>query len=310
MFTIGIDVGGTHIRAAAVDADGRIFRARRAPTPRNGDGLVDWIALAVRQIQEEAERGVASAVGLALPGILDAKCASLIRSVNLPFLEGRPIREELAGRTGLAVTVLPDADAATWGEYSVLIPPPACFIHLRLGTGVACGIVAEDQLRPTDPDRNTHWRVLVVDDRPGATFCSCGLRGCLETIASGLAIEQRATSLGCRGGLAELQSAWERSEPSARMLIEDIANAIASAIGNLKSQISDRLVVCLGGGVVQVLPCILGKTEERLHSLRDSAPGGVALIPARLGDDAGVIGAGLLAAVVSPRWGLRNRGNR
>lgn len=298
MFTIGIDVGGTHIRAAAVNPNGRIISACRAPTPRDGDELYNWIALAVRRIQVESECGSASVVGLALPGIVDAERGLLLRSVNLPYLQDRLIGEELADRTGLAVKLMTDADAATWGEYSACTPRLRMFVHLRFGTGIACGIVVDDRLQPTDPNRTTHWKVLVVDDRPDAAVCPCGLRGCLETIASGPAIEQQAESLGCYGGLAGLQKAWERNEPSARTIVDEVTHAIAAAIWNLKSQISGGFVVCLGGGVVQALPCIVELTANRLRTLRTSVPGSAAtvdLISAKLEDNAGVIGAGLLA---------------
>lgn len=298
MFAIGIDVGGTNIRAAAVDSAGRIHFDRRVPTPRSAGAVRDWIADAVCQIRAEVAAETALAVGLALPGIVDAERGLLLRSVNLPFLQGRPIRDELVNTTGLPVSLMTDADAATWGEYSACVPCPRAFVHLRLGTGVACGIVVDGRLQPTDPHRTTHWKVLVVDDRPDAMACPCGLRGCLETIASGSAIERRAMSLCCDGGLAGLQEAWEQNDPNARTIIDEVAHAIASAIWNLKSQISDGLVICLGGGVVQSLPGIVGQTANRLRTMRDPTLGSattVTLIPAKLGDDAGVIGAGLLA---------------
>jgi len=295
MFTIGIDVGGTQIRVAAVDPDGRILSPRRAPTPPSGDELFDWIALEIQRIRSESECGPASAVGLALPGIVDRERGLLVRSVNLPFLESRPIREELANRIGLPVSLMSDADAATWGEYLACTPEPGAFVHLRLGTGVACGIVVDDRLQSTGIDRRTHWEVLVVDDGPEAAPCPCGLRGCLETIASGPALESRAARMGFAHGLDGLQQAWERNEPGARTIIDSVANATASAICNLKSQILNGAVVYLGGGVITALPCLVEQTAIRLRSRDDAFTRCITVHPSRLGDDAGVIGAAMLA---------------
>jgi len=310
MFTIGIDVGGTQIRVAAVDPDGRILSPRRAPTPRSGDELFDWIALEIQRIRSESESGPASAVGLALPGIVDRERGLLVRSVNLPFLESRPIREELANRIGLPVSLMSDADAATWGEYFACTPQPGAFVHLRLGTGVACGIVVDDRLQSTGINRKTHWEVLVVDDGSEAAPCPCGLRGCLETIASGPALERQAATMGYEDGLAGLQSAWGRCEPAARVVVDRVADALVSAISNLKSQIHDcplphgrgsegtdplRVLVCLGGGVITALPCLVDQTAIRLRSRDEDFMRCVTVHPSRLGDDAGVIGAAMLA---------------
>jgi glucokinase len=295
MFTIGIDVGGTHIRAATIDSVGHVLSNRRAPTPRTVDDFREWIVHAVQHIHEDTANGPVVAVGLALPGVVDSERGVVIRSVNLPFLEGWLLRDELSKRARLAVTLMTDADAATWGEYSACTPRPRAFVHLRLGTGVACGIVVDNRIQPTDPKRTTHWKFLVVDDHSDAIACPCGLRGCLETIASGPALEARAARMGFAKGLDGLQQAWERNESAACEIVDDAARGLKNAIRNLKSQISNDFVVCLGGGVITALPCLLEKTAKLLRSFDDDFVRCVVVHPSRLGDDAGVIGAARLA---------------
>jgi len=312
MLTIGIDVGGTLIRAAAIDSVGRILSSRRAPTPRTVDGFREWIVHAVHHIREDSANRTVVAVGLALPGVVDRDRGVLIRSVNLSFLEGRPIVHELTPRLATRVELCTDADAATWGEYWACTPRPMAFVHLRLGTGIASGIVVDNRLQPTDPDRTTHWEVLVVDHRPDAPLCPCGMRGCLETIASGPALEGQEAEMGYENGSTGLQSAWERDEPLARMIVDRSAAALVSAICNLKSHIQDcplphgrgsdptispEIVICLGGGVLTALPCLFEQTAKRLRSFDDDFTRCVAVHPSRLGDDAGVIGAATLARV-------------
>ncbi len=296
MFAIGIDVGGTAIRAAAIDPVGKVLSNLRSCTPRTVDDFRGWIVHAVQHIREETN-GTIIAVGLALPGVVDSERGVVKRCVNLPFLEGQLLRDELSKRLQLAVRIMTDADAATWGEYWACAARSRAFVHLRLGTGVACGIVVEDRLQPTDPNRTTHWKVLVVDDRPEAVACPCGLRGCLETIASGPALEERAARMGFANGLEGLQRAWERNEPAARTIVDSAANATASAICNLKSHISNEFVVYLGGGVITALPCLFQQTAKHLRSFDDGFTRRVIVHPSRLGDDAGVIGAGLLARI-------------
>jgi len=296
MFTIGIDVGGTHIRAAAIDSDGRILSSRRAPTPRCVDDFRDWIVHAVQHIREDTAIGTVIGVGLALPGVVDSERGVVKRCVNLPFLEGRLLRDELSKSTRLAVRIMTDAEAATWGEYSACTPRPRAFVHLRLGTGIACGIVMDNRLQPTDPHRTTHWKILVVDDGPHAAHCPCGLRGCLETIASGPALEAQARKTGFADGLVALQMAWERNELAARDIVDGASRAIAAAICNLKSQIPNGAVVCLGGGVITALPCLFEQTAKHLCSFEDDFTRRVVVHPSRLGDDAGVIGAAMLAS--------------
>ena len=297
MLAIGIDVGGTSIRAAAIDSVGRVLSSRRAPTPRSFDDFCEWIVDAVQHIREDTANGTVIGVGLALPGVVDAERGMVKRCVNLPFLQAWPLRDELSKNTGLAVRLMTDADAATWGEYSACAPRPRAFVHLRLGTGVACGIVVEDRLQPTDLDRTTHWNVLVADRSPNALPCPCGLRGCLETIASGPALEAHAARMGFANGLDGLQQAWERNESAACEIVDDAARGLMTAIGNLKSQISNDFVVCLGGGAITALPCLLEQTAKRLRSFDPDFTRRVALHQSRLGDDAGVVGAAMLAGV-------------
>ena len=297
MHTIGIDVGGTSTRAAAIDSVGRILSSRRAPTPRGVDDFCGWIVDVVQHIQRGIAEGTVGGVGLALPGVVDAERGVVKRCVNLPFLEGQLLRDELSKNTGLAVRLMTDADATTWGEYTACTPRPRSFVHLRLGTGVACGIVVDNRLQPTDPERTTHWKVLVVDDRPEAVACPCGLRGCLETIASGPSLEARAARAAIPGGLAGLQQAWERNDSAASEIVSNAARGLVAAISNLKSRNSNEFVVCLGGGVITALPCLLEQTAERLRSFDDDFPKRVVIHPSRLGDDAGVIGAANLARV-------------
>jgi predicted NBD/HSP70 family sugar kinase len=299
LVAIGIDVGGTQTRVALVDQAARVHARRSRPTKEISalHPLVDWLADSAAELGREAESaaGTARGVGIALPGTLDRDRRTVVRSLNLPFLEGRSFVDTLATRLDRPPVLLTDAEAASWGEYMVYEPKPGRFVHLRLGTGIACGVVTDGVLHRLDAGRRRHLDLLVVDTGPQVRPCRCGRRGCLETIASGPALEQVALALFGVAGLSKLEEAWRQGDSAVTQWLEQVADAVAAAVGNLTKRFGTG-VVCLGGGVFEQLPSLRALTAARLAGSNDV---GLAdrpvLEPDRLGDDAGVVGAGLWA---------------
>ncbi|MCH8146933.1 MAG: ROK family protein [Planctomycetes bacterium] len=298
MILIGVDVGGTHTRVGAVDGAGRLLRTTRLLTPSGADGarLVALIARAFRKITEPSGESI-DAVGLALPGLVDAKTGRLIRSVNLTNIEGNPIADALGVEIGLPVHLLTDIQAATWAEYGALDPRPGRFVHLRLGTGAGLCAVLNGQLEAQDPTRSTHHPLLVVDPAPTAAKCPCGLRGCLEGFVAAPALVARMSEhVGC-GELRELQMHYDAGESFALAIIDLAGDALAVALENV-SRTYDADVVSVGGGVIMALPSLLGRAVEaygaRLHADRSQKRSSIRA--AQWGDDAGVMGAARLAA--------------
>ena len=299
LIAIGVDVGGTQTRAAAVDRTGKILArsCHRTDEADSADPVVTRLVGAIENVRDEV--GIGSSVeirlGVGLAGTLDQQRRIVVRSINVPFLEGYPLKDELARRTGCPTVLFTDAEAATWGEYLSCAPRPGRFVHLRLGTGVACGVVVEGRLQRLDADRREHLDVLVVDKTPGARLCPCGRRGCLETIASGRALEERAREVGYTSGIAGLRQAWEQGDETAVALIQNVTHALTEAVGNLATHFQPG-VICVGGGVVTGLPFLMDRTIARLEAVRDeNSKTEVSVVPARLGDDAGLNGAALLA---------------
>lgn len=294
---VGIDVGGTHVRWAVVNARGRMgARRRQATSPcRAPEDFVRPILRGIAGVINESATGLAPgagpmiAVGLALPGLIDPQRGCLVRSVNFPFLEEFPIRSAVAQATGYPVELMTDAAAATWGEYRALKPPSPDLAHLRLGTGVACGVVRRGELLPLDAGRIRHLEVLVVEHGTEAMPCRCGLRGCLETIASGRALEEQWSTAHGAGGLYGLREALLRNDSEARRIIERACGGLHRAIAQVAREFGMALVN-LGGGVLAHFPEIADKV------LADMDAGDAIMVRrAVLGDDAGVIGAALRA---------------
>jgi predicted NBD/HSP70 family sugar kinase len=295
MFSIGIDIGGTWLRIAAVAKDNRLLARRRSPLRVTGlsqAGLLDHLATGVQEVVSAARAslGTARAVGtrevvagIAVPGVIDTERGMVIRSVGLPFLDGLPFREAAERRLEMPVALTTDAQACCWGEFQACRPPASCFIHLRIGTGVACAVARESRVDLLDRDGTRHPRLLIVDQSSEALTCRCGLRGCLETIASGHALS----------GLVGNSSAAidSVSEP----ILEKAAAGAVRAILNLVSHYQPD-VLCLGGGLLDHCPALRLLILRRYDAERAHAKALPPLSPAKLSDDAGPIGAAQLAS--------------
>lgn len=299
--TLGIDVGASTTRTAVVDAAGRVYvyRALDTPADDSGDALVRLLVGGAKDIAHEAGITLEDipAVGLALPGLVDPQNGTLRRCVNLPGLTGRPMRDELTRAFGCPVVVMTDAQAATWGEYACRTQRPDCFVHLRIGTGVACGVARGGEFLGLDDGRTAHLSTLVVETGKTARPCLCGQRGCLETIASGVALTARMSQLGWTADLSQLQHEFDHGTPDAITVVAETAQAMARALDNLTAAYHPD-VISVGGGVIIHAPCLLTEAVSRF----DSGHGATSIEASRLADRAGVIGAALLAAAAPPAF--------
>ena len=288
---IGIDLGGTYTRAALVDQDGAIRNQRREPTlpSPSADALYEHLASLRANLSAP---DAAMPIGVAIPGTLDDERVAVVRSVSFSVLESRPVADELARHLGHPVHLLTDAEAATWGEFLARSEHARRFVHLRLGTGIACGVVIDRALQRLDAQRTTHMAALVVDRTPSALPCRCGLSGCLETIASGAALETQARLIGMTDGLDELRAGWQQGRPEAVEVIERAASALSVALRNLIETFKAD-AVCIGGGVTDHLPELVDQARSGFEA-GESARQAI-IEPARIGDNAGVIGAARLA---------------
>jgi glucokinase len=317
VLTIGIDLGGTRVRVASVDPKGRVISMHAWDhTLQSADAFIADITPILRDMSKpiaHSARAVRAAlrdcsaplIGLAVAGVIDVARQCVTRSVNLPWLEGVPIAERFRESIGQSVRLFTDAEAATWAEFSeegvAASDPPEVgrahvrrFAHLRLGTGAGLGVVVNAALLPFDPHRTTHLEALVVDRSEGARLCRCGLRGCLETVASGPVLIARASAAGINRGLVELNEQAISGEPEARAIVDEAAQAVERAIEHIVNTWHVD-VVSLGGGVIEHLPILFDRVAARFHS--PAVPNAqVRVMRARLGDQAGCIGAARLAA--------------
>jgi glucokinase len=280
---IGIDVGGTNLRAALVGADG-VIRARLAgPVERDRGAFV--AALAARAMELGGERAVA--IGVGLPGRVDVARDAVVSAGYLD-IAGLNVPAMLRAATGLPVCIENDCTMALIAEMAV----GAATDHrdvamLTIGTGIG-GAIALDRRLVRGGAFAGQLGHMSVD--PDGEICNCGRRGCIETTSSGTAL----TRLLRRGGgspamtPAGVLAAAHDGDPAAIALLRAWLTPLRSAIESLVAVI-DPGIVLLGGGLGLVaqrgLDLLAAECSWFERPVR----------PASLGDDAGVIGAADLA---------------
>ncbi len=308
---LGIDLGGTKIEAAALDADGRPRWRRRVATPQGDyDATLDAIGRLVRA--GEAETGVRGmSVGIGTPGSLAAN--GLVRNANSTCLNGRPLRVDLEARLRRPLRLANDADCLALSEATDGAAAGAAVVFaVILGTGVGGGIVVDGRLVTGTNGLGGEWghnplpwpSEAEVRDAPA---CWCGQRGCIETWLSGPALAQDhrrtaapAGAAAANGGttpdavqIAARAAAGDADcQASLRRHEERLARALAAVVNLL-----DPEAIVLGGGLsrlaglVERVPALW---PRHVFGAGSGQPLRTRLVRSLHGDSSGVRGAAWL----------------
>ncbi|MHA6799017.1 ROK family protein [Bounagaea algeriensis] len=300
MLTIGVDIGGTSLRAGVVDADGAIHATQRIPTADTSDGLTTGLAETVGALA--AEHPV-SAVGLAVAGFVSADQRVVRFAPHLPWRQVA-VADELNERLGLPVVLEHDANAAAMAEQRFgAATDSRVSVLIALGTGIGGALVIGGELfrgaYGVAPEFG-HLR-LVPDGRP----CSCGKHGCWERYCSGTALVDTAVELGVPAAAgasgAELTGtavarAAERGDPAAGRAMDELGRWLGEGLA-LIADVYDPEVVVITGGVSDSAPLFLDTARQHCADVATGA-GHRPLADvrvARCGDRAAMIGAAALA---------------
>ncbi len=286
---VGVDVGGTKILAAVLSRDGAIGRTIEVPTP---DGSEESILAEIDRLVAELLTDGAAAVGVGVPMNLDPETGIAHRATNLP-LDEVDVAGRIRARCSVPVGIENDANAVALAEWRLGAGVGArSLVAFTLGTGVGGGIVLDGRLY-------RGWAELghIVVDADGAPCQgNCHGRGHLEAVASGLAADRAARQLyGERSDAHELvRRAWA-GEPEAIAAVERIGHFLGIGIGSL-ANIFDPQVFVVGGGFGAAAGEILLEAARRTARREAIAPADERLrvVPAALGEEAGVVGAGLV----------------
>jgi glucokinase len=311
--TIGVDLGGTKLRAAVVDRSGRILTEMRAQTEEGGANILPKTAeLAGRLMRDFPE---ATAVGVGAAGLVDRE-GVVHYAPNIPAFRRTPLRKDLEAAVGLPVIVDNDANAAAWGEVVHGAAQGVLYaLMITLGTGIGGGIIGRGRVI-----RGAHGFAAEVGHfqiDPDGPVCACGERGHWEAYASGSALGRmgrewaaagRAPNVVARAGSdpaavtgVHVGDSAHAGEADGVALLEEYADLVAVGLAGLANILDPERIV-ISGGLVE-----LGETlfvplraafARRIEGF-EYRPS-VAIVPSLLGEHAGVIGAAARARDLEP----------
>ena len=303
---LGVDLGGTNIKAALVNAEGNILKESSVPTnlPRPAEAVCNDIAALCTALAEGVQvRGI----GVGCPGTVDG---SVVRYSNNLDWHDFAMADYLQAKTDLPVRLANDANAAALGEALAGCAKGAeSAVIVTLGTGVGGGVVLNGKLLTGYTGAAAEPGHTVICDTPNAPLCTCGRRGCFEAYASATALIRmtrqamdahpesvlHAAASGTVNGRTAFDAA-EQGDAAAKQVVDDYIHYLAVGIANLINMFFPQ-VIGLSGGVANqgenllrplraaVQPMIFGDEYAKKHTT---------LTTCTLGYRAGVIGAALL----------------
>ena len=312
---VGVDVGGTGVKAAAVARDGAVTERIERPTDPSA-GTKSLIGV-IEELLGKVDRGGSEvvAIGVGVAGFVDFSRGAVTFSPNVVY-DDPQIAAAVSVRFGLPVFVDNDANAAVWGERTFGCCPGANdVVMLTLGTGIGSGIVANGRLVRGATGTGAELGHMVVD--PSGPPCPCGLRGCLEQLASGTAIARLAhLALGSNPDSAitafagpdgevtgeSVSKAAREYDQTARDVLRKAGIALGIGLSNVANVFDPELIV-LGGSVVAAGEAYLGAARDQLARMtKAQRRRPMRLDVAALRGDAGLVGAAALAwtETVSP----------
>ncbi|GAA2673472.1 ROK family protein [Streptomyces lunalinharesii] len=298
-----LDIGGTKIAGALVDARGRLVVRAARPTPADQDGATVMAAVAevVRELAAGPDWARVATVGIGSAGPVDA-AAGTVSPVNIPGWRDFPlvagVRALVGGRPvtlvgdGVAMTAAEHWQGAARGHDNAL-----CMV---VSTGVGGGLVLNGRLHPGPSGNAGHIGHISVD--LDGDPCPCGARGCVERIASGPNIARRALANGWRPGpdgdasAAAVAAAARAGDPVAVRSFERAGQALAAGIAATATLVEIDIAV-VGGGVAGAGDVLFAPLRAALRDYATlSFVSGLTVVPAQMGTDAGVVGAAAAAA--------------
>jgi glucokinase len=305
---IGVDIGGTKIAAGVVAEDGRILERVRVPTPPDDEpATLAALHAVVDELQDRDPR--VEAIGVGAAGLVERPGGNARWAPHNTYRR-LELRRLLHERTGLPTSVDNDGNAAAWAEARFGAGAVSDdLVLVNVGTGIGGGLVLHGQLYHGEHGFAGELGHLIVD--PDGDRCACGNRGCLEAMASGSTLGRlgrEAAAADPGGRLAALAggpdlvtgevvfAAAAEGDKPALALFERVGHWLGVGIASLVTIFDPDLVV-VGGGVAATGDLLLAPArasfERYVHARdhRDLPP----VVPARLGADAGLVGAATLA---------------
>ncbi len=301
---IGMDLSGPKVRAALVSDEGHVLDRREVLlSPEN---LVEQIASITRELS--AGNPDVSAVGIAIPGLVNRQTDRVVVSRDLPATVREDLHAEIMRATGLRVELENDANAAAYGEYKVGAGRGSRDIfYMMIGAGIGGAIIFDGKLWTGASGFAGEVGHITIDTE--GIECVCGNTGCLETVASAPSIVRRARERLNRDSTSSLSRlalnkeftaddvAHQANEGDdfALMMIERTGKYIGTGVASVINLLNIERIV-LGGGVMDAGPLILNPIiQEAKRRAFQPCFEATQIVGANLGPDAVAIGAAMLA---------------
>jgi glucokinase len=295
MHYIGIDIGGTAIKAALTDDAGRVLETRKAPTPANS--LPDLITAVSNLVSTLQQKGSVAGVGVGVAGLLNARTRMLETSPNIPGIFQVNLEEKLRDALSLHVITENDAKAGAYGEWAAGAGKGLKnMAYITIGTGLGCGLILNGQMfRGTSGYAGELGHTII---EPNGRRCACGSLGCLETRVSASGIMLTAKEKNVDSSVTSAEALYDmamKGDPTAQAVFADTGRDLGIACTNLINLLNPEAIV-VGGGVMASGDLLLG--AARAESQRRAFPSSArdcAIVQSQLWPDSGTIGAAMLA---------------
>lgn len=313
MVYIGIDIGGTNLKAGVVDGEGKILYTKKIPLGpwQSGDYFLDQLCTLAEDAAKEAgfDKSEVASVGMGFPGAVNDETGVLTYITNIP-VSGYPLREKFQQRWNVPVHLGNDANCAALGEYYAGAGRGSrSLVVVTLGTGVGGGIVLDGKiLAGCNGTGGEVGHIVIV---PNGDQCNCGRKGCWERYASATALKRMTVEAmnahpeslmweltGGDAAKAEGYTPFDAARKGdaagaevCRTYIEYVALGAANLVNIFQPE-----VLAFGGGVSaqEDLMEPLAKRIAEEDFARNAGVSSVKVTRCSLGNDAGIIGAALL----------------
>lgn len=313
---IGVDLGGTKMLLGVLDADSNVlWESKERSTGQDEEELVE---LLVREVEEARQaRPGAAALGLGIPATIDRARGVAVSAVNLP-IDDLPIRDLAAERTGLPVFVDNDANVAALAEHLYGAAQGADnAVMLTLGTGIGGGLILGGEVYRGATGAGAELGHIVIDFDGPPCQGNCPGHGCVETFASGTAIGREGREAAERepdSALGGMKAAGQEidgkavteaalaGDPTAVGVFDLVGTRLGAALASF-ANIFDPEVIVIGGGVMAAGDLLLEPARRELESRALPPMNRTPVLAAKLGPEAGMIGAAAMARIELERQG-------
>lgn len=313
-YVLGVDLGGTKILAGVFDTQLKCIGRMKVSTKaeRGPDAVIERIARCVQEAVDECDLTLKQfkGMGIGAPGAINPESGQVIFAPNLAW-ENVPLRKALEKLLSVPVFVENDCHICMLGIYETeLKARPKTAAGIFIGTGIGGALVLDGKLYSGFNRTAGEIGHMVLE--VGGPKCSCGNRGCFEAMASRSAIFRRiqtAVKDGQKTLLTEmlgpdlkdlrsgdLRKAIKREDKFVEKVIEESAEYIGIAVGNVINLFNPEVIV-LGGGVIDALADEMMAiiVETAMESALNGTAKGIEIIASKVGDDAGILGGAVLA---------------